>query len=94
MLYFSYLQHIFYLQEEEENEKIMYNIYLKNNKTFHCDKDTTIFSAAKSAGLILEHSCLTARCKSCVVKVLKGATKNIQKELVLSEDEKKENYRN
>jgi len=72
--------------------KIMYNIYLKNNKTFHCDKDTTIFNAAKSAGLILEHSCLTARCKSCVVKVLKGATKNIQKELVLSEDEKKENY--
>ena len=70
----------------------MFQVYLKNNKTFPCDKETTIFNAAKSAGIILEHSCLTARCRSCVVKVLKGATENMQKELVLTEDEKIENY--
>tara|TARA_B100001059_G_scaffold235762_1_gene282684 strand:+ start:4695 stop:5699 length:1005 start_codon:yes stop_codon:yes gene_type:complete len=72
--------------------KIMYNIYLKNNKTFHCDKDTTIFDAAQKAGFILEHSCLNARCSSCIVKVLSGETKNLKEELVLTKEEKKQNF--
>ena len=70
----------------------MFDIRLKNNKKFNCDKDSTILDAAKKAGLVLEYSCLSARCRSCVVKVLEGETENVEKELVLSNDEKKEGY--
>ena len=70
----------------------MYQVYLKNNKKFSCDDQTTIFQGAKNNGILLDHSCLSARCRSCVVKVVKGATENIQEELVLSENEKNENY--
>ena len=70
----------------------MYNIILKNNKSFSCDSNTTIFDAAQKSGIILEHSCLSARCSSCVVKVLSGKTKNLKEELVLTEEEKKQNF--
>ena len=70
----------------------MYSIILKNNKSFSCDSDTTIFDAAKKAGIILDHSCLIARCSSCIVKVISGQTEDKEKELVLSEKEKKENF--
>jgi CDP-4-dehydro-6-deoxyglucose reductase len=70
----------------------MFKISLKNNKSFVCDKDTTIFQAAKASGIVLEHSCLTARCRSCIVKISNGATINNQDELVLSDDEKNNNY--
>lgn len=69
----------------------MFDIFLKNNKSFSCDSDTTIFDAAQKAGVVLEHSCLNARCSSCVVKVLSGETKNLKEELVLTEEEKKQN---
>ena len=70
----------------------MFDIVLKNDKSFSCDSDTTIFDAAQKAGVILEHSCLNARCSSCVVKVLSGETKNLKEELVLTEEEKKQNF--
>ena len=70
----------------------MFDITLNNNKTFSCDRDTTIFDAAKKAGIILEHSCLNARCSSCIVKILSGETINNKEELVLSEIQKKENF--
>ncbi|TYA74135.1 2Fe-2S iron-sulfur cluster-binding protein [Seonamhaeicola marinus] len=70
----------------------MYEISLKNNKKFSCDDQTTILQAAKNNGVYLEHSCLSARCRSCVVKVLQGKTVNMQDELVLSEAEIRENY--
>ena len=70
----------------------MFEIRLKNNKTFTCDSNTTIFEAAKSAGIFLEHSCLTARCRSCVVKVADGATKDKLDDLVLSVDEKAQDF--
>jgi CDP-4-dehydro-6-deoxyglucose reductase len=70
----------------------MFEIKLKNNKKFLCDKDTTIFQAAKASGIFLEHSCLTARCRSCIVKIKSGETLNQQDELVLSEEEKNQNY--
>jgi len=66
----------------------MFKIKLKNNKTFTCDKDSTIFEAAKNNNIILEHSCLSSRCRSCVVKVLSGKTINKEEELVLTEDDK------
>lgn len=70
----------------------MFEITLKNKKIFLCDKDTTIFQAAKNAGIFLEHSCLMARCRSCVVRVNVGETLNNQEELVLSEEEKENNF--
>lgn len=70
----------------------MFLIKLKSNKTFTCDKDTTIFEAAKRNNINLEHSCLSSRCRSCVVKVLSGYTINKEDELVLTEDDKKKNF--
>ena len=70
----------------------MFDIVLKNDKSFSCESDTTIFDAAQKAGVILEHSCLNARCSSCVVKVLYGKTKNLKEELVLTEEEKKQSF--
>lgn len=70
----------------------MYTVKLKNDKTFQCNAETTIFDAAKNAGFFLEHSCLTARCRSCVVKVLEGETLDNEQELVLTEMEKQQNF--
>jgi CDP-4-dehydro-6-deoxyglucose reductase len=70
----------------------MYKIFLKNNKSFWCDKDTTIFEAAKNNNIILEHSCLSARCRSCIVKVVSGSTINKEEELVLTENDKNNNF--
>jgi CDP-4-dehydro-6-deoxyglucose reductase len=70
----------------------MFKINLKNDKSFFCDSDTTIFDAAKNNNITLEHSCLNARCRSCVVKVLSGNTINNEEELVLSQEEKDENF--
>ena len=69
-----------------------YKISLKNNKYFICDSDTTIFDAAKKAGIFLNHSCLSARCSSCIAKVISGETKNREEEFILSAKEKKENF--
>jgi CDP-4-dehydro-6-deoxyglucose reductase len=66
----------------------MYNITLKNGKIFLCDSNTTIFEAAKNNGIILEHSCLTARCRSCVVQIEEGTTHDKLDDLVLSAEEK------
>ena len=69
----------------------MFTIKLKNNKQFRCDKDSTIFEAARKSNIYLEHSCLNARCRSCVVKVLSGKTINKEEELVLTEEDKNAN---
>ena len=70
----------------------MFKIKLKNNKTFTCDKDSTIFEAAKKSNIVLEHSCLSSRCRSCVVKIIFGNTINNEEELVLTEKDKNNNY--
>ena len=70
----------------------MFKIKLKNNKTFTCDKDSTIFEAAKNNNINLEHSCLSSRCRSCIVKVVSGTTIDKEKELVLTENDKNENF--
>lgn len=70
----------------------MYIISLKNGKSFNCDSNTTIFDAAKNNGIILEHSCLTARCRSCVVKIDSGITIDKFDDLVLSDEEKSNNW--
>jgi CDP-4-dehydro-6-deoxyglucose reductase, E3 len=70
----------------------MYQITLKNGVKFQCDSSTTIFEAAKNSGIILEHSCLKARCRSCAVQIETGETKNKLDDLVLSDEEKAENW--
>lgn len=70
----------------------MFQIKLKNQKTFICENDMTIFNAANKAGILLEHSCLMARCRSCIVKVINGKTLNESEEFILSEEEKEEGY--
>ena len=70
----------------------MFLIKLRNNKTFTCDKDSTIFEAAKNNNIILEHSCLSSRCRSCLVKVVSGSTIDKEQELVLTEEDKNKNY--
>lgn len=70
----------------------MYDIFLKNDKSFPCDSDTTIFDSAQKAGIVLNHSCLNARCSSCIVKIITGETKNRNEELVLTEEQKKQNF--
>lgn len=70
----------------------MYKVYLENGKFFSCDANSTIFEAAKSVGIILDHSCLSARCRSCVMQIEKGTTKDRIDDLVLSEHEKSNNW--
>ena len=70
----------------------MFNIKLRNGKSFNCDSNTTIFEAAKNNGIILEHSCLTARCRSCAVKVDSGTTINKLDDLVLTAEEVLNNW--
>jgi CDP-4-dehydro-6-deoxyglucose reductase len=70
----------------------MFEISLKNNKKFLCDEELTIFQAAKNSNILLNHSCLAARCKSCIVKVIEGNTVNIHEESVLSKADKEANY--
>jgi CDP-4-dehydro-6-deoxyglucose reductase len=70
----------------------VYNISLKNGKTYDCAETDTIFQGAKYSGILLEHSCLAARCSSCKVQVVEGQTINIQDENVLTAQEKEQGY--
>lgn len=70
----------------------MSKITLKNNKTFSCSNTMTIFEAAKNEGIHLEHSCLSARCRSCVARVIDGKTENVHQEYVLSDEERAQGY--
>jgi CDP-4-dehydro-6-deoxyglucose reductase len=70
----------------------MYKISLKNGKTFICDSNSTIYEAAKSSGIILEHSCLKARCRSCAVQIKTGSTKDKLDDIVLSNEEKADKW--
>lgn len=68
----------------------MHLIKLSNGKEFKGDNQSTIFQSAQKAGVLLEHSCLAARCKSCKVKVLSGKSLNVHDEYVLSTEEKED----
>ena len=70
----------------------MYKIELKNNKNFDAQEGQTIFEASRASGLTLEHSCLAARCKSCIAKVIEGSTEALSDDLVLSPEDRKNGY--
>lgn len=69
----------------------MFKITL-NNKVFFCSNDTTIFQAAKESKVLLEHSCLNGRCRSCMVKILEGSTKSDFEYSCLTDSEINEGY--
>jgi CDP-4-dehydro-6-deoxyglucose reductase len=85
-LFDKYLKSFILLNNLKMNK---HQIYLTNGKSFKCDENTTIFEAAKSSGLILEHSCLMGRCRSCIIEVKSGTSTDLISDMVLSTDEKK-----
>lgn len=70
----------------------MYQISLKNNKSFQCGENETLVEAARKSGIILEHSCLSGRCSSCKVKVEKGLSEPISEEFSLNEQEREDGF--
>lgn len=70
----------------------MFKIALKNGKEFVCNETYTVFEGAKNAGIILEHSCLSARCSSCKVQVISGQTVAMTEDSILSEKERGQGY--
>lgn len=79
-------------KQQKQQKQQMFTIQLKNDKKFNCDSNTTILEAAKASGIILEHSCLTARCRSCVVKINEGSTQDKTDDMVLTVEEKADNF--
>jgi CDP-4-dehydro-6-deoxyglucose reductase len=71
---------------------MIYQIKLRNNKTFTCEFSETIIEAALKNEVFLDHSCLTGRCSSCKFKVIKGETLTEYDESSLSSIEKSEGY--
>lgn len=69
-----------------------FKITLISGKFFMCDSKTTIFEAAKNDGIILEHSCLIARCRSCAVQVKSGTIIDKLDDFTLASEEKSDNW--
>ena len=62
----------------------MATVSLSNNKQFSCAEDSSILDAARSQGIVLEHSCRTGRCGACKALVLSGDTQPIREEEILT----------
>jgi len=66
----------------------MFVVTLSNGRHFDNPADSSILDAARSNGIVLEHSCRTGRCGACKATVLAGTTRALCLEEALSEDEK------
>lgn len=66
----------------------MPKITLANKKQFECKDSTTILASAKQQGLVLEYSCRSGRCGVCKARVVSGATKSIQEEESLTDQDR------
>ena len=84
----EYFQRILLMQDFKEK----FEIFLKNGKKFTCLNNQTIFDAAKTSGISLEHSCLAARCRSYIVKIKEGSAIDKNFDYVLSLEDKENNY--
>jgi CDP-4-dehydro-6-deoxyglucose reductase, E3 len=62
-------------------------VTLSNHKQFTAGADISLLDAAKTQGLVLEHSCRTGRCGACKAKVIQGATKLLKTEASLEINE-------
>jgi CDP-4-dehydro-6-deoxyglucose reductase, E3 len=63
-------------------------VHLTNQKSFEASPDVSILDAAKQAGLVLEHSCRSGRCRSCRTQVLAGTVIALKPDLSLSPEER------
>ncbi len=63
----------------------MFSIKLANGNRFDAPPDISILEAARTAGLVLEHSCRTGRCGLCRAHVLRGKTRILQPEVPTDE---------
>jgi CDP-4-dehydro-6-deoxyglucose reductase len=67
-------------------------VTLLNGKSYECNKNISLLEGAKLAGLTLEHSCLSARCKSCLARVIEGETVQIETDLVITDGDRSKGY--
>jgi CDP-4-dehydro-6-deoxyglucose reductase len=63
-------------------------VHLVNRKHFEALENLSVLDAAKSAGVVLEHSCRTGRCGTCKAQVTAGSTEVMLPEASLHDDEK------
>lgn len=70
----------------------MFQIKLKDGKSFLCDNNQTIIEAALQNEIFLDHSCLTGRCSSCKFRVIAGGTATEADESPLSLEDKNGGY--
>lgn len=67
-------------------------IKLNNTIEVEVEENETIFDSLKNNGYILDHSCLSARCRSCITKLKSGRIEKIENDNVLSLQDEKENF--
>jgi CDP-4-dehydro-6-deoxyglucose reductase len=70
----------------------MFQVTLKNGTSYPCQQDQTLFEGARSNGIFLDHSCLTARCSSCKVRITSGDTQSLVSDFVLSDEEREAGF--
>ncbi len=66
----------------------MSNVKLSNGHQFEAAADVSLLDAARTSGLVLEHSCRSGRCGTCKAEVLSGTVIPIRPDLSLSDAEK------
>lgn len=67
-------------------------ITLANGKQFSAPEGVNLLDAARTAGLVLEHSCRTGRCGSCKTRVLAGRCSPTLPDQFLSPTEQAEGF--
>jgi len=69
-----------------------YKVILNAEKEFTAIEGESIFNAALRAGIIINHSCLSGRCNSCIAKLEVGETNILKPEEGLSTNEVKNEF--
>lgn len=62
-----------------------YQINLVNNK-FSCKSNETVLEGALRSGLLLDHSCLSGRCRTCKAQLISGQVEDKQSMVVSSKN--------
>lgn len=65
----------------------MFAVTLSNKRRFDAPADSSILDAARSCGIVLEHSCRTGRCGACKAPVLAGTTRTLRSEESLTAED-------
>jgi CDP-4-dehydro-6-deoxyglucose reductase, E3 len=70
----------------------VFKVNLKSGQSFQSDSTINLVEAAKQQGVIIPHSCMSGRCNSCKIRVLKGTSTTTSSELNLSKEDNKNGY--